>query len=497
MNSPYQLTLFDIYQKNALLFSERTAVHWDTGEETFSQLLDNTCRLAAGLGALNLTPGSRIAVLAKNLPAFFHLFGAASRLNLCLVLINRRLSPEEITHVIRDTTPALIICDDEMKEQAQNLVRAEDSLTASYVMDGSLDSLYTDAASLPKAVSGDSAPFVIIHTAAVQGKPRGAVLSQENLILSNLQLIHTFDLGPEKAYLNVLPLFHIMGVNFGLAALMAGGKNVLLDKFNPQKTIDLIREQNISIFGSFPPILTNLYDLIREQDIALPTLTAVVGLEMPEMVQKWESATEATFWTMYGQTETSGLISFSPYFEQPGSAGRLTPLATVAIADDQDNLLAPETVGEILVKGPLVFQGYWQADDLNALTFRQGWHHTGDLGRIDSKGYLHFKGRKAEKELIKPGGENVFPAEVEKAILAHDAVASVCVFGVPDPKFGEGIKAVCTLTPGKSLTPEALISFTGTLIAGYKKPRYVEFVDALPMTADNEIDRLKIKTLYG
>ena len=497
MNSPYQLTLFDIYEKNALLFKERTAVHWDAGEESFSQMLERTCRLAAGLGKLNLSPGTRIAVLAKNHPAFFHLFGAASRLNLCLVLINRRLSSEEVTHVIEDTTPQLIICDDEMAEQAENLVRDQACLSAAYVVDGSMEGLYDDTDALPKTVPGENAPFVIIHTAAVQGKPRGAVLSQENVILSNLQIIKTFDLGPEKAYLNVLPLFHIMGVNFGLAALMAGGKNVVLDKFNPQKAIDLIREQNISIFGSFPPILTNLYDLIRERDVALPSLTAVAGLEMPEMVQKWQSLTDSTFWTMYGQTETSGLITFSPYFEQPGSAGRLTPLATVAISDDQDNLLPPETKGEILVKGPLVFQGYWQADDLNAVTFRHGWHHTGDLGLIDSKGYLHFKGRKAEKELIKPGGENVFPAEVEQAILAHDAVASVCVFGVPDPKFGEGIKAVCTLTPGKTLTPEALISFTGTLIAGYKKPRYVEFVDALPMTSDNEIDRVKIKEMYG
>ena len=497
MNSPYQLTLFDIYRKNALLFKESTAVRWDTGEETFRQLLDNTCRLAAGIEALNLPPGTRIAVLAKNHPAFFHLFGAASRLDLCLVLINRRLSPEEITHVIRDTTPQILICDEEMAEQAEELVRKEACLSASYVMGGSLDSLYAKAHAPARAAFRPNAPFVIIHTAAVQGKPRGAVLSQENVILSNLQVIHTFDLGPDKAYLNVLPLFHIMGVNLGLAAFMAGGKNVLLDKFNPEKTIDLIREQNISIFGSFPPILTNLYDLIREKDMALPSLEAVAGLEMPEMVKKWESVTDSTFWTMYGQTETSGLISFSPYFEQPGSAGRLTPLATVAIADDQDELLAPDTVGEILVKGPLVFQGYWQAEDLNAFTFRQGWHHTGDLGLMDSKGYLHFKGRKAEKELIKPGGENVFPAEVEKAILAHDAVESVCVFGVPDPKFGEGIKAVCTLAPGKSLTPDALISFTGTLIAGYKKPRYVEFVDAMPMTADGSIDRQKIKALYG
>jgi len=153
--------------------------------------------------------------------------------------------------------------------------------------------------------------------------------------------------------------------------------------------------------------------------------------------------------------------------------------------------------GEIVVRGPLVFQGYWNAEDVNALTFREGWHHTGDLGMMDSEGFLFFKGRKAERELIKPGGENVFPAEVEKAILKHEAVREVCVFGVPDPKFGEGIKAVCSLNPGKSLTREDLIKFCGSLIAGYKKPRYVEFIKDLPKAENGTIDRQKIKTDYA
>lgn len=150
-----------------------------------------------------------------------------------------------------------------------------------------------------------------------------------------------------------------------------------------------------------------------------------------------------------------------------------------------------------MVRGPLVFQGYWNAEDVNALTFREGRHHTGDLGMLDADGFLFFKGRKAERELIKPGGENVFPAEVEKAILKHEAIREVCVFGVPDPKFGEGIKAVCSLKPGKSLTKEDLIAFCGTLIAGYKKPRYVEFVKELPKTENGAMDRQRIKAEFA
>ncbi|RLB86670.1 MAG: long-chain fatty acid--CoA ligase, partial [Deltaproteobacteria bacterium] len=279
--------------------------------------------------------------------------------------------------------------------------------------------------------------------------------------------------------------------------LMAGGKNVILDRFNPQHTLDLIQDPKVTLLGAFPPILATLLDLIETETFDLSSLEIVAGLEMPETVKKWEAKTGSTFWTMYGQTETSGLISFSEYFKQPGSAGEISLLAFVQIVDDLDTFLPMNTMGEIVLKGPLVFQGYWNAPELNEHTFREGWHHTGDLGMIDSDGFLFFKGRKAERELIKPGGENVFPAEVEKAILQHEAVENVIVFGVPDPKFGEGIKAVIALHPGKKLIKEELIAFTGSLIAGYKKPRYIEFIDQLPKTEDGSIDRIKVKTDFS
>lgn len=153
--------------------------------------------------------------------------------------------------------------------------------------------------------------------------------------------------------------------------------------------------------------------------------------------------------------------------------------------------------GEIVVQGPLVFHGFWRQSAYNERIFRNGWHHTGDLGCVDAQGRLWFKGRKPEKELIKPGGENVYPAEVEAAILAHEAVAEAAVIGVPDPQFGEGVKAVCVLETGETLTPEALAEFVASRIARYKKPRYVAFVDALPKQADGTIDREKVKALYG
>jgi long-chain acyl-CoA synthetase len=175
----------------------------------------------------------------------------------------------------------------------------------------------------------------------------------------------------------------------------------------------------------------------------------------------------------------------------------MIPMGEIRLVDDYDHPVPAGQVGEITMKGPMIFKGYWNLPADNEYTFRDRWHHTGDLGRFDEDGFLWFAGRKAEKELIKPGGENVYPAEVEKVILEHPAVDKTVVFGVPDPKWKEGIKAVCRLKAGQSLETRELIKFVGERIAGYKKPQYVEFVMDFPLLEDGSPDRSKIKEQYG
>ena len=202
----------------------------------------------------------------------------------------------------------------------------------------------------------------------------------------------------------------------------------------------------------------------------------MAGLESPTVIESYQKLTGGTFFCMYGQTETSAIATLGRYSDRPGSAGRTVQLSNVRLVDDADNPLPAGEIGEIAVKGPLVFKGYWNLTGDTARAFRGGWHHTGDLGRFDGDGFLWYEGRKAEKELIKPGGENVYPAEVEKAILEHPGVEKSVVFGVPDPKWKEGIKAVCQLHTGETVEPTELIRFVGERIASFKKPQYVEFV---------------------
>jgi acyl-CoA synthetase (AMP-forming)/AMP-acid ligase II len=430
------------------------------------------------------------------------LLGAASLIGAVLVLINRRLSPEEIKVILDDTTPRIMIYEHVQQDLVNTVIDQRSSVRTRIVLGQSKSGEMTYADLLQAGLAYPAlvpahAPYVIIHTAAVQGRPRGAVLSQENLLLASLQLAYVFHLTSQDACLNVLPLYHIMGLNLALAASLGRGKNVLMPQFDPAQAAQLMADHKTTFFGSFPPILAQIMQAIEDEKTDTSSLRHVIGLENPETAGKWEDLTGSTFWAMYGQTETSGLITFAPLTEHPGGAGRPGQLSNICIQNEAGNELPAGETGEIVVQGPLVFLGYWNQDEVNAYTFRYGWHHTGDLGQIDENGHLIFQGRKAEKELIKSGGENVFPAEVEQVILQHPEVTEACVIGVSDPKFGEGIKAVCVCREGDKLDARSLIQFVGDHIAGYKKPRLIEFVDQLPRTKDGAVDRDQVKHAYG
>ena len=261
----------------------------------------------------------------------------------------------------------------------------------------------------------------------------------------------------------------------------------------------MIEKERGTIFASFAPILKMLRDKYDELGggFDLASLRRVGGLDHPDNLRRFkEIAPQVVFSIGFGQTEAMA-VTGCPIDERPGSAGRPTHISRVALFDDYDRKVPVGTVGEICVRGPAVFLGYWDREEDNDYTFRNGWHHTGDMGRFDEDGYLWYVKRKAEKELIKPGGENVYPVEVEKVILDHDAIAEVCVIGVPDQQWGEAIKAVCVLKEEKFLEEGVLIEFVASKIARYKKPKFVVFVDALPKNKEGGVNRDQVKKEHG
>jgi len=495
-------TVYDIYKRNGTLFKNQIAVKSENQKITYGELLDQANRVAGWLIGKGVRKGDRIAVLAKNYPQFFPLMGGIAAAGAIMVPINFRLSAEEIGYNLTNTDPVMIVVDPDFEKMVSDLRSICPSLrefvtfgppTEMYI---SFDSLLNNQPAKPVELSGDD-PFVIMHTAAVQGKPRGAVISHHNLIFCTIQNIATMGLTLGDCYLNILPLFHIGGMLAALVMMHVGGRNVLISKFDPKVAGKMIDQEKITLIGDFPPILLQLLDEQAKGEFTLFSLKHILGIDVQETIERFESLGHGQFWLVYGQTETMGLTSVCSNREKPGCAGKPGPLVDIKIVDEFDQEVEAGKVGEILVRSPLVFYGYWGEEDLTKHTLRGQWHHTGDAGRMDEDGYLWFAGRKAEKELIKPGGENVYPVEVEKIILEHPNVQQVSVIGIPDPKFGEGIKAVCVLRPNAKLTEQELIDFVGGRIARYKKPGYVQFVKSLPQKEDGSIDRAKVKEIYG
>ncbi|MEE4608175.1 MAG: AMP-binding protein [Desulfobacteraceae bacterium] len=498
----YDFTFYDMIGRNAALFGDRPAwIELETGEQTsFAAIRTEVDRLAAGLADCGLARGQRIGVLAQNSLAYFLLYGAAAALGAIVVPINWRLSVEEVCFNLADTGPIILAADAAYQEMLD--VNQEKLPTVRHRFglsrDGfwpALDTVKADADQVfpPPAVSEDDG-LVIIHTAAVAGRPRGALLSHANLLCANLHWQCRLQISPEDVHLNLLPLFHVGGLFMAASSFHAGALNVNLRKFEAATAAEAIERYKATVMFDFSPILGNILDVPGRD---LGSLRAVTGLDTPGTIERYQQRTGGTFYAMYGQTETACIATYGRYDDRPGAAGRPISLADLRLLDEHDRPVSTGQVGEIAMRGPMVFKGYWNLPEDNAYTFRDGWHHTGDLGRFDADGFLWYAGRKADKELIKPGGENVYPAEVEKAILAHPAVVGAVVFGVPDPKWKEGIKAVCVLVPGASLSAGELIDFVGGKIARYKKPQYVEFVEDLPRDKEGRPDRQRIKEIYG
>lgn len=495
-------TLVDVIGRNAAIFPDRTAFVFGDRRISHADYLCRVERLAAALSALGIAAGDRIAVLSENNAEFVDLYGAAAWLGAILVPINWRLSADEIAYIVGDAAPKLVVADAAHHEIFRT-ARPEFSGISHWIGIGfaaapfiSLDDCVSVGAIAPLPDAGEGA-LVMIHTAAVGGRPRGALVSQTGLLANAMQAIHAWSVGEDDISYAPLPLFHIAGLNLLLTCLCAGAASVVAPRFDAQEAARLIAAQKVTLFVEFAPMLGALLDAAGDGR-SLASLRIVTGLDTPETIARFEATCPgARFFVAFGQTETSGFVTLAPFRERPGSAGRPVLLTSVAVVDEGDRPVPSGETGEIVVRGPGVFEGYWNCPDDTAATFRNGWHHTGDNGAFDADGYLWYRGRSAAKELIKPGGENVYPAEVESALKAHPAIAEAVVFGVPDKEWGEAIKAICVPHAGGIATPDEISAFVASRIARYKRPKHLVLAEGLPRLDDGRIDRAGTKALFS
>lgn len=508
MPHPSQFHLYDVLANNAQRAPSAPAlVH---GEETldFATLLERVDQLGSGLAREGLRRGDRVAIVAHNSVRFVEVLFAAARQGLVVVPLNWRWQPDEMRQFLRRAGCRAAFYD--AANEGNALAAFDDGVDLLIELDSELEA--TGAAKdrgargfaelrhrrlRPAPRFAAQEPFCIIATAAVDVIPRGAVLSHENLILSATQEIAGLGLDQKDGNLANLPLFHIAGLGHLVSFLQAGARNVLQAKFDPVEAVRLIDGHGLTYFATFPPMLGAVLDAAQEADSALSSLRWVSGLDAPDTVARLHDMSSADFLSGFGQSETSGFVTLQNTRTGPFCAGRPLDVCRVQLVDDLGATVPTGEFGEIAVRGPLVFLGYDGQDDVNAYTFRGGWHHTGDLGRFDDEGRLHYVARKPEKELIKPGGENVYPAEVEAVLVQMDGVRRACVFGIPHERWGEGIQAVLEVDDGIELDLDQVRAFVGDRIAGFKRPHVVECTSELPTTKEGDVDRPAVKALFG
>ena len=496
-------TVYDILVRNAGCFPDRCAVVTETGDTlAFGGLRERVDSLATGLAEAGLAKGDRVLVIAQNSVAYFELYFACARQGIVAYPLNWRLSADEVARSCERARPRALVIDEAYHEVLPGDGAGLDEVSLRAQFDGEpragwigLDRLRAGGGTVSRPeVAADDA-FAIIPTAAVDVIPRGAVLTHANVVTSNLQTAAAMELTPADGNLLALPLFHIAALGSALAVMQAGGQNVVMPRFDPGEAVRLIDSHGLTFISDFPPVLVSILDQAKDQGSSLASLRIVNGLDAPDTIERLHAETGADFWSGFGQTETTGWVTLQRFRDRPGAAGVPGPVCRVRVVDDYDRDVPTGTPGEILARGPTVFQGYFDQPEVNEHTFRGGWHHTGDVGRFDADGYLHYVKRKPEKELIKPGGENVYPAEVETTIMELAEASAVCVFGVPDRKWGEGIMAVVETAGG--LSAEQVVEHVGARIARFKRPQHVAFTASLPRDESGAVDREAVKAQWA
>ncbi len=497
-------TVYDMIARGAFVYGDAPAVIQGERQLSFREFQRQVDALAGGLLALGIGKGDRVCILAQNDAAYLHLYGACARQGIVAYPINWRLTAQEVERVVERAAPKMMVVDASTRPAVAGWPEQKKSVAHWYQFGEApgagvqpIAALYRDGAAPPLADVSSDDPFAVISTAAVDVVPRGAVLTHANVVTANLTAIACIGYTAVDRYLLALPLFHITALGGALAHMHAGGAVVVVSRFDAEEAVRLIDRHRVTHVSDFPPVLTTLLDAAEKLGSRLPSLKHVSGLDALPTIQRLHAQTGAQFWTGFGQSETSGFVTLQRVSEKAGAAGKPVPLSRVAVVDDYDREVGVGTPGEIVVRGPLVFQGYFGQPEVTAYTFRNGWHHTGDVGRFDGDGYLHYVKRKPEKELIKPGGENVYPAEVETVIVQMDGVSAACVYGVPDVKWGEAIKAVVEVKAAGRYTAQQVSDFVASKIARFKRPHAVVFTDALPRTAEGAVDREAVKVKWG
>jgi acyl-CoA synthetase (AMP-forming)/AMP-acid ligase II len=466
--------------------------------QTYGAVARRVRQLQAGLDHLGVQTGDRVAVVSPNSARLLELFYAVPSSGRVLVPINFRLRPDEVAYIVEHSGATVLLVDPELEDLAT--VTAKHRFLLGKETDEVLHGWGDDPR--PWAATDEDATATINYTSGTTARPKGVQITHRNIWVNSATFGLHAGVSDWDVYLHSLPMFHANGWGMLYTAAAMGVPQVVLRKVDGADILRRVRDHGVTYMCAAPAVVNAVLDASATWDGPIPgsgRVTRVVCAGAPpptKTIERIESDLGWEFIQIYGLTETSPLLTINRRKREWAD----DDVATVAHklvragAPALGVRLAVSDSGEVLARGNVVLDGYWQQPDATAAALEGGWFHTGDGGTIDDEGYLSISDRK--KDVIITGGENVSSIEVEDCLYSLPGVAECAVIGVPDDKWGETIKAIVVCAPGAALDEAAVIAHCKQKIAGYKSPTSVDFVDAIPRTATGKVQKFKLREPY-
>ena len=494
MSAGCDLTIGRWLADRARTTPDRIAIRFLGHELTYAALDGRATRLAAGLAERGLRRGDRLATLTGTSPDHVATLFACARLGVTLQPISWRLAPAEVAYQLADAEPSLLLASAEHEElaRASNKVFVAAGTGRRGVEVARIADPTLEAGGDVGDVAENNDPLLLVYTSGTTGKPKGALLTHANCFWTNLSFDRTTSLRDDDVVLQVLPQFHVGGWNVQpLLAWWKGAIVILEPSFDAARTVRLIAEERVTTMMGVPATYLFLAQEpgFAEADLSSLRLVVVGGAPMPEsLLETWvERGVEIV--QGYGLTEAAPNVLCLPPEDarrKLGFAGKPYPHVDVALRDrESGTLVEGADVGELVVRGPNVFAGYWRNPEATAAVFADGWLLTGDVAERDDEGFYRIAGR--IKDMVISGGENVYPAEIEDVLHDHPAVLEAAVVGVPDERWGEACAAFVVLREDASATEDALLEHCRSRLARFKVPKTLSFVATLPRSSMGKV----------
>ena len=507
-------TLGDLLQRSAARAPAKLAIACGDVRWSYAEFDALVSRLAAGLVAQGIAKSSRVAVLARNSHAFAALRFALARLGAVLVPINFMLKADEVAYILRHAGATMLATDSGLAALAR-AGAALDTQVKQFVWLPSeapgtpepgmltFDALAacTDALAEPAVDSGDL--LQIVYTSGTESSPKGAMLTHDAVLWQYVSCLVDAGISGDDLALHALPLYHCAQLDVFLGpSIYCGASNIITAAPTPDNLLPLIQKHRITSFFAPPTVWISLLrsPLFDQTDLSSLKKGYYGASIMPVAVMReiLERIPQLRLWNLYGQTEIAPLATMlgpEDQLRKPGSCGRAVLNVQTRVVDDAMHDIQPGEVGEIVHRSPHVMLGYFHDDERTAAAFEGGWFHSGDLGTIDDEGYITVVDRK--KDMIKTGGENVASREVEEAIYRLPQVSEVAVVGLPHPRWVEAVVAIIVTKAGHTLSEAEVLAHCNTSMAGFKAPKAVVFVEALPKNPSGKLLKRQLREAHA